>query len=290
MGEDHPRVGVVARVADHVLTQRRYSAPTHGSRIGSVRSCASANSRGTSGWSSVNCSARGCSFIPLAPPVQRAIRLDQRPVPRIGGRTGRAVLLWSATWITKSLAERVAVRLKPSGRRSNHGRARRAGPGAGAQESNNIPGRSRPRCVCASNSPILGPDRGSPAATGSMTVPRSTSGFNAMNAMGTTHNPTRSLTEPWDLGGVMIPNRVVLPPLAGIGNWFVRLQAKPHGAGLAVSEMVSSHAVHCGNERTCREAAAHPPGRASGVGAAVRRRPGCDGLGGLNASPPPAST
>jgi nifR3 family TIM-barrel protein len=64
---------------------------------------------------------------------------------------------------------------------------------------------------------------------------------------------TRSLTDPWRLGGVAIPNRVVLAPLAGIGNWFVRLQAKRHGAGLVVSEMVSSFAVHYQNERTCRE-------------------------------------
>jgi nifR3 family TIM-barrel protein len=64
---------------------------------------------------------------------------------------------------------------------------------------------------------------------------------------------TASLTDPWTLGGVRLPNRVVLAPLAGIGNWFVRLQAKRYGAGLAVSEMVSSFAVHYGNERTCRE-------------------------------------
>jgi tRNA-dihydrouridine synthase B len=64
---------------------------------------------------------------------------------------------------------------------------------------------------------------------------------------------SRSLTDPWTLGGVTIPNRVVLAPLAGIGNWFVRLQAKRYGAGLAVSEMVSSHAVHYGNARTCDE-------------------------------------
>jgi tRNA-dihydrouridine synthase B len=64
---------------------------------------------------------------------------------------------------------------------------------------------------------------------------------------------SRSLTDPWRLGGVSIPNRVVLAPLAGIGNWFVRLQAKRHGAGLVVSEMVSSFAVHYRNERTCRE-------------------------------------
>ncbi len=62
-----------------------------------------------------------------------------------------------------------------------------------------------------------------------------------------------SLTDRWRLGGVEISNRVVLAPLAGIGNWFVRLQAKRHGAGLVVSEMVSSFAVHHGNERTCTE-------------------------------------
>jgi tRNA-dihydrouridine synthase B len=62
-----------------------------------------------------------------------------------------------------------------------------------------------------------------------------------------------SLTDGWSLGGVPIANRVVLAPLAGIGNWFVRLQAKRHGAGLVVSEMVSSHAVHYSNERTCTE-------------------------------------
>src|SRR6185503_7848931 len=63
----------------------------------------------------------------------------------------------------------------------------------------------------------------------------------------------RSLTDSWTLGGIEIPNRVVLAPLAGIGNWFVRLQAARHGAGLVVSEMVSSFGVHHGNERTCRE-------------------------------------
>jgi nifR3 family TIM-barrel protein len=63
----------------------------------------------------------------------------------------------------------------------------------------------------------------------------------------------RSLTDSWKLGGVPIANRVGLAPLAGIGNWFVRLQARRHGAGLAVSEMVSSFAVHYRNERTLRE-------------------------------------
>ena len=62
-----------------------------------------------------------------------------------------------------------------------------------------------------------------------------------------------ALTDSWKLGEIAIPNRVVLAPLAGIGNWFVRLQARRHGAGLVVSEMVSSFAVHHRNERTCRE-------------------------------------
>src|SRR5918997_6367955 len=63
----------------------------------------------------------------------------------------------------------------------------------------------------------------------------------------------RSLATSWELGGVRIANRVLLAPLAGIGNWFVRLQARRHGAGLAVSEMVSSFGLHHRNERTMRE-------------------------------------
>ena len=60
----------------------------------------------------------------------------------------------------------------------------------------------------------------------------------------------RSLASPWTLGGLRLPNRLVLAPLAGIGNWFVRLQARRHGAGLAVSEMVSSFGLRHGDERT----------------------------------------
>jgi tRNA-dihydrouridine synthase B len=87
-------------------------------------------------------------------------------------------------------------------------------------------------------------------------------------------NPVRAasptLTDAWTLGGLRIPNRVVLAPLAGIGNWFVRLQAKRYGAGLAVSEMVSSFAVHYGNERTCRELLRiHPDERVAGAGGPV---------------------
>jgi nifR3 family TIM-barrel protein len=63
-----------------------------------------------------------------------------------------------------------------------------------------------------------------------------------------------ALTDPWELApGLRVPNRVLLAPLAGIGNWFVRLQAARHGAGMAYSEMVSSFAIHYGNEKTLTE-------------------------------------
>jgi len=76
---------------------------------------------------------------------------------------------------------------------------------------------------------------------------------------------TPELGQPWRIGPVEVPNRVVLAPLAGIGNWFVRLQAKRHGAGLAVSEMVSSFAIHHRNEKTMRELLRiHPDERAGG--------------------------
>src|ERR1700734_2901688 len=56
-----------------------------------------------------------------------------------------------------------------------------------------------------------------------------------------------------EIGSLGLANRVVPAPLAGIGNWFVRLQARRFGAGLVVSEMVSSFAVHYRNARTMRE-------------------------------------
>jgi len=68
------------------------------------------------------------------------------------------------------------------------------------------------------------------------------------------------LTEPFSIGPVRIENRVLLAPLAGIGNWFVRLQARRHGAGLAVSEMVSSYAIAHGNQRTLEEMLRIHPG------------------------------
>jgi nifR3 family TIM-barrel protein len=61
------------------------------------------------------------------------------------------------------------------------------------------------------------------------------------------------LTTPFRIAGLEVPNRVLLAPLAGIGNWFVRLQATRYGAGLAVSEMISSYALAHRNRRTCEE-------------------------------------
>lgn len=62
-----------------------------------------------------------------------------------------------------------------------------------------------------------------------------------------------TINQPWELGGVAVENRVLLAPLAGIGNWFVRLQAKRYGAGLTVSEMISSHGLAYGDRRTQSE-------------------------------------
>ncbi len=75
------------------------------------------------------------------------------------------------------------------------------------------------------------------------------------------------LTTPFRIGPVEVPNRVLLAPLAGIGNWFVRLQAKRYGAGLAVSEMVSSFGIHHRNEKTVGEMLRiHPDERSGGRG------------------------
>src|SRR5947199_3124886 len=61
------------------------------------------------------------------------------------------------------------------------------------------------------------------------------------------------LNTPFSFGPVDVPHRVLLAPRGGIGNWFVRLQARRQGAGLAVSEMVSSFAIHHRNDKTMNE-------------------------------------
>lgn len=51
------------------------------------------------------------------------------------------------------------------------------------------------------------------------------------------------LSEPFQIGSVEIPNRVVQAPLAGIANWAYRSQSRRHGAGATVSEMIASQAL-----------------------------------------------
>ncbi len=82
--------------------------------------------------------------------------------------------------------------------------------------------------------------------------------------------PERALTDSWQLAHLHVPNRVVLAPLAGIGNWFVRLQAKRYGAGMVVSEMVSSFGVHHGNDKTCTEMLRIEPAEREGGPVAIQ--------------------
>lgn len=61
---------------------------------------------------------------------------------------------------------------------------------------------------------------------------------------------TWPLAEPFRVGDLVIPNRVVQAPLAGIGNRAFRAQSRRHGAGLVISEMVAAHGIRHGNQRT----------------------------------------
>jgi tRNA-dihydrouridine synthase B len=58
------------------------------------------------------------------------------------------------------------------------------------------------------------------------------------------------LTESWFLGGVEIPGRLVLAPMAGVSVQAFRRQGRRHGAGLVCSEMVSVAGIQHRNERT----------------------------------------
>jgi nifR3 family TIM-barrel protein len=51
---------------------------------------------------------------------------------------------------------------------------------------------------------------------------------------------TRKLTQPLDVGGVLIRNRIFMAPMSGITDAVFRKLAFDHGAGLVVSEMVAS--------------------------------------------------
>ena len=58
------------------------------------------------------------------------------------------------------------------------------------------------------------------------------------------------LTSPWSIGGVEIPTRVVLAPMAGVSVQAFRRQGRRYGAGLVCSEMVSCAGIGHRNEKT----------------------------------------
>jgi len=58
------------------------------------------------------------------------------------------------------------------------------------------------------------------------------------------------MTVPWSIGGVEIPSRIVLAPMAGVSVQAFRRQGRRFGAGLVCSEMVSSCGLQHRNERT----------------------------------------
>jgi len=58
------------------------------------------------------------------------------------------------------------------------------------------------------------------------------------------------LREPWSLGGVEVPTRIVLAPMAGVSIQAFRRQGRRFGAGLVCSEMVSAAGIEHRNERT----------------------------------------
>ena len=58
------------------------------------------------------------------------------------------------------------------------------------------------------------------------------------------------LREHWSLGGVGIPGRLVLAPMAGVSVQAFRRQGRRYGAGLVCSEMVSVAGIQHRNERT----------------------------------------
>ena len=61
---------------------------------------------------------------------------------------------------------------------------------------------------------------------------------------------TSHINEPFNLGVLFLPNRLVQAPMAGISGRAFRLQARRFGAGLLTTEMISSHGVCYRNQRT----------------------------------------
>lgn len=59
-----------------------------------------------------------------------------------------------------------------------------------------------------------------------------------------------ALREPWQIGELEIPTRLVLAPMAGVSVQAFRRQGRRFGAGLVCSEMVSCAGLSHGNERS----------------------------------------
>ena len=59
-----------------------------------------------------------------------------------------------------------------------------------------------------------------------------------------------NLRETWSIGGVEMPTRIVLAPMAGVSIQAFRRQGRRFGAGLVCSEMVSAAGIEHRNERT----------------------------------------
>ncbi len=59
-----------------------------------------------------------------------------------------------------------------------------------------------------------------------------------------------NLRDSWSIGGVEVPTRIVLAPMAGVSIQAFRRQGRRFGAGLVCSEMVSAAGIEHRNERT----------------------------------------
>jgi tRNA-dihydrouridine synthase B len=59
-----------------------------------------------------------------------------------------------------------------------------------------------------------------------------------------------NLQESWSIGGVEVPTRIVLAPMAGVSIQAFRRQGRRFGAGLVCSEMISAAGIEHKNERT----------------------------------------
>jgi tRNA-dihydrouridine synthase B len=59
-----------------------------------------------------------------------------------------------------------------------------------------------------------------------------------------------NLQQPWSIGEVEVPTRIVLAPMAGVSIQAFRRQGRRFGAGLVCSEMVSAAGIEHRNERT----------------------------------------